>query len=102
MNVHPLRRSLPSAEPAQAVDDRLARIEIFKDFAAVEPYWRTLEGSGLSTPYQRYDFLKLWQHHVGGPAGVTPFIVVGLNARGAPLFVWPLGRRWLGRLRIAE
>ena len=69
--------------------------------AAAEPHWRALEG-GLATPYQRYDFLKLWQQHVGSAAGVTPFIVVGLQRGGEPLFLWPFGRRRLGRLRVAE
>ena len=101
MNVQPLRRNTAGAEILPVPDRHLARLEIFEDMAAAEPHWRALE-SGLSTPYQRYDFLKLWQHHVGSAAGVTPFVVVGLNAAGAPLFLWPFGRHFLGRLRVAE
>ena len=100
MNIHPLRRPA-GAEIVPVPDHRLARLEVFEDMAAAEPFWRALEG-GLATPYQRYDFLKLWQQHVGSAAGVTPFIVVGFNAGGEPLFLWPFGRRRLGRLRVAE
>ena len=89
--------------PAPAADGRIARIEIIDDMAAAEPYWRALEaGNSLSTPYQRYDFLKLWQRHIGTAAGVAPFIVTGLNAEGAPLFVCPLGCRAVAGLRVVE
>ena len=65
--------------------------------AAAEPHWRALEaGYNLSTPYQRFDLLNLWQRHIGTTAGVTPFIVMGFNAGGSPLFLWPLGRRMVG------
>ena len=71
--------------------------------AAAEPHWRALEaGPLLATPYQRYDFLKLWQRYVGTATGVTPFIVVGFDALGAPLFLWPLGRRRMGPLQVVE
>lgn len=101
MNIHPLRQRQTPVNFTPVPDRRLARLAIFEDMAEAEPYWRTLEG-GLATPYQRYDFLRLWQHHVGRAAGITPFIVVGLNRADEPLFLWPLGMRWLGRLRIAE
>jgi CelD/BcsL family acetyltransferase involved in cellulose biosynthesis len=99
MNVLALRP--PAAETDRVADARLARVEIFEDLAGAEPHWRTLE-RGLATPYQRYDFLKLWQRHVGSATGVTPFIVVGFNAGGSPLFLWPFGRRRLGPWRVVE
>jgi CelD/BcsL family acetyltransferase involved in cellulose biosynthesis len=90
-----------SAEPMAGA--RIARVELFTDMAAAEPHWRVLEqAANLATPYQRYDFLKLWQQHIGTACGVTPFIVTGLNEAGAPLFIWPLGRRRLGGLQVVE
>ena len=84
-------------------DGRIARIDIIEDMAAAEPHWRALEqGNSLATPYQRYDFLKLWQRHIGTPAGITPFIVIGFNDKGTPLFLWPFGRRKLAGLRVVE
>ena len=71
--------------------------------AAAEPHWRTLErGDSLATPYQRYDFLKLWQSHVGVSSGVSPFIVVGFNGAEEPLFLWPFGSRLIGGLLCVE
>jgi hypothetical protein len=41
---------------------------------AAEPRWQALERyDTLATPYQRYDFLKLWQRQVGADSAVTPF-----------------------------
>jgi CelD/BcsL family acetyltransferase involved in cellulose biosynthesis len=103
MTVHALRPR-PNVGPAvPASDSRIARVEIVTEITVAETYWRALEvGDNLSTPYQRYDFLKLWQRHVGSAAGVTPFIVLGLSADGAPLFLLPLGRRPLAGLRVVE
>jgi CelD/BcsL family acetyltransferase involved in cellulose biosynthesis len=100
MNVLALR---PRPAGAEKPDLRLARVELFEDMAKAEPHWRALEaGPVLATPYQRYDFLALWQRHVGAEGGMTPFIVVGFNAGGAPLFLWPLGRRRIGSLQVVE
>jgi CelD/BcsL family acetyltransferase involved in cellulose biosynthesis len=103
MNVLALRPH-PAADRALPVaDGRIARVEIIEDMAAAEPHWRALErGHSLATPYQRYDFLKLWQRHIGTPAGITPFIVVGFNANATPLFLWPFGRRKLAGLWVVE
>ena len=77
-------RPHPAADRLLPVaDGRIARVDIIEDIAAAEPYWRALEqGKCLATAYQRYDFLKLWQRHIGTPAGITPFIAVGFNAKG--------------------
>jgi CelD/BcsL family acetyltransferase involved in cellulose biosynthesis len=90
-----------TAEIPPIADNHLVRTEIFEDLSGAEPHWRALEG-GLSTPYQRYDFLSVWQRHAGSAAGVTPCIVVGFNAGGCPLFVWPFGRRRLGPWQVIE
>ena len=103
MNVLALRPHPGTGRLVPAVDGRVARVEVFEDMAAAEPHWRALEaGPTLGTPYQRFDFLSLWQRHVGTAAGVTPFIVVGFNAGGSPLFLWPFSRRTLAGLRVVE
>jgi CelD/BcsL family acetyltransferase involved in cellulose biosynthesis len=80
----------------------LARVEVFHRFSDAEPHWRTLARSGaLATAYQRYDFLALWQRHLGEAESVTPLILVGFDAAGAPLVLLPLGVRRRGALRIA-
>jgi CelD/BcsL family acetyltransferase involved in cellulose biosynthesis len=85
------------------MDSRVDRVEIFGNLAGAATYWRALEhDENLATAFQRYDFLKFWQIHIGAPAGVTPLIVVGVNAKRAPLFLWPLGRHTAHGGRIAE
>jgi CelD/BcsL family acetyltransferase involved in cellulose biosynthesis len=81
---------------------RIVRTEVFEDLAAAEPFWRALERDGAwATPYQRFDLLAAWQHHVGAPKGIVPYIVIGFDAAGRPLFLWPFGRKQMGPLRIA-
>lgn len=94
MNVLALRPLPAAGRPLPAADRRIARVEVLEDMGHAESYWRALEqGDSLCTPYQRYELLKLWQRHAGTAAGMTPFIVVGFNAQGAPLFLWRSGYR---------
>lgn len=103
MNVLPLRLLSTDPPAVAAAENRVARIEVFDDLTSAEPYWRALEnGCVLGTPYQHFDFLQLWHRHVGVPARVAPFVVVGFNCFGAPLFVWPLGLRRVLGLRVVE
>jgi CelD/BcsL family acetyltransferase involved in cellulose biosynthesis len=97
-------RPLPGNDrTTPAAASRIARIEIFDDLTAAEPHWRRLEReTTLTTRYQHFDFLSLWQRHIGAAAGVTPFIVIGFDANGSPLLLWPFGRRALGPFCVAE
>jgi CelD/BcsL family acetyltransferase involved in cellulose biosynthesis len=97
----PAREQTTPAVPRRA--DKVARVEIFHDMPAAEPFWRRLErANSLSTPYQRFDLLAAWQHHVGERTGVTPFIVVGLDQAGEPLCLWPFGRIRKGPLHLVS
>ena len=99
MNVVSIRSLHAGGRSLRAADLRIARVDIFRDMAAVEAHWRALEAAdSLATPYQYYDFHKQWQRHVGSDFGVKPFIVVGFNGAGEPLFLWPLGSRPVGGL----
>jgi CelD/BcsL family acetyltransferase involved in cellulose biosynthesis len=103
MNVVALRSLHTDHRPLPAVAGRIARVDIFDDMASAEPHWRALErAEALATPYQRYEFLSLWQRHVGAEAGFTPFIVVGFDAIGTPLFLLPLGCRSFGPWKVVE
>ena len=99
MNVVAIRPQPTAARSMRASDRRIARVEVFDDLTVAEPHWRALElVDSLATPYQRYDFLKHWQRHVGSNSGMTPFIVVGFNQGSEPLFLLPLGSRPIGGL----
>jgi len=103
MNVVALRSQYTDRLPQPMATASVARVEVFDDMAQAEPHWRALErGQALATPYQRYEFLSLWQRHVGAEAGFTPFIVVGFDALGTPLFLLPLGRRSAGAWKVVE
>jgi CelD/BcsL family acetyltransferase involved in cellulose biosynthesis len=82
---------------------RVSRVEILDDLALAEPIWRRLEREdALATPYQAFDLLAAWQRHVGAHSGVSPFIVVGFDPAGKPIFLWPLGRKRKGPLNIVS
>jgi CelD/BcsL family acetyltransferase involved in cellulose biosynthesis len=89
--------------PSEAVEAyRVARIDVFDNLQIAEPIWRTLEGdSTLASPYQRYDWILSWQTHIGARSGVTPFLVVGRELDGTPVFLWPLGTRRVGPITVA-
>jgi CelD/BcsL family acetyltransferase involved in cellulose biosynthesis len=81
---------------------RVVRVAVFDDMTAAEPFWRALERDGAwATPYQRFDLLAAWQHHVGARKGIVPFIVIGFDVAGRPLFLWPFGRKQMGPFRVA-
>lgn len=87
----------PSVTPARCI----AHVEVVNSLPAAESAWRSLENQ-FGTPYQRYDWAAAWQNHVGTGDGVTPFIIIGRDNDGTPLFLWPLGRRQMGPLSIAQ
>ena len=95
--------SRTAGAPARSKASRIARVDIATDLSQAAPAWRALEDQAqFSTPYQRYDFLKLWQRHVGSEAGISPFVVVGFNAGRDPLFLWPFGSRRIGSMVSLE
>ncbi len=81
---------------------RIVRVAVLDDMTAAEPFWRALEREDAwATPYQRFDLLAAWQHNVGARKGIVPFIVIGFDVSGRPLFLWPLGRKQMGPFRVA-
>lgn len=70
---------------------RIATIDIFADIDQAEAVWRSLENQHhLSTPYQRFDFLRPWQQNVGAREGLRPLIVVAYDRDRVPLLLLPL------------
>src|SRR5271165_2392604 len=101
MSVVALRSVPTEARVPAAFDGHVARLEVFDDLAAAEPHWRALECAlVLATPYQHFEFLAHWQRHVGEAIGMWPFIVIGFNNLGTPLFLWPLGVRVISGLKV--
>ncbi len=98
------RNPSPQADGAARVarGQAFARLEIFRDLAAAESLWRHFEREADLTPYQRFDFLRLWQEHIGGPEGVSPLIVVAFDDAGEPLCLLPLGKFSLGPFPVTR
>lgn len=103
MNVLALRPHAAARRPAPLADGRMAQFEVIEDMTTAEPHWRALEAAdSIATPYQRYDFLKLWQRHIGAPSGIKPCLVVGFNGMGRAVALLPFGRRTIAGLTVAE
>lgn len=66
-------------------------ITISSDLATCRGAWRELQGRGVATPFQTYEWLAAWQHDVGAGAGIRPLIVVGRRSDGSVLFILPFG-----------
>lgn len=77
-------------------------VAVERELEAAAPAWRQLSAqNAVASPYQSMDWIRLWHRHVTAPAGREPVIVIGKDATGAPLFVWPLVADRRGPLRFA-
>src|SRR6202021_2748616 len=76
---------------AWSKSSRIATVDVLTDLGQAETVWRSLElQHHLSTPYQRYDFLRPWQQMVGEREGLRPFIVIAYARERRPLLLLPL------------
>jgi CelD/BcsL family acetyltransferase involved in cellulose biosynthesis len=94
------------ATNAQAHDAAAPRAEnasvaltVFEDLAEIENDWRAFERDADCTVFQSFDWLSLWQHHIGALTAVRPAIIVGRDAAGAMLFILPLATQRTGFAR---
>jgi CelD/BcsL family acetyltransferase involved in cellulose biosynthesis len=88
--------------PAWSKESRIAQVDFLDDLGQAEPIWRSLEDSQhFSTPYQRFDFLRPWQQHVGASEGLRPFIVIAYDRERQPLLLLPLALSQTPGIRIA-
>ncbi len=102
MSVAFQNKTLDTTDRPGAVQSvRTARIEIFQDINLVAGHWRSIENAdGISSPYQGYDWVRLWHQHVSDPAGQAPCIIVGFDDKGVAQFLWPLLRTKFGPLNV--
>jgi CelD/BcsL family acetyltransferase involved in cellulose biosynthesis len=81
------------AAPRRAPRDVLpthVRLTIHHELAAAEHEWRRFEDFADATVFQTFDWLSLWQKHIGERYGVKPAIIVGRFANNDIAFVLPL------------
>jgi len=88
---------------AWSKSSRIAAVDVFADLGQAETVWRSLElQHHLSTPYQRYDFLRPWQQMVGAREGLRPLVVIAYDRDRVPLLLFPLVLRQSWGVRIAH
>jgi CelD/BcsL family acetyltransferase involved in cellulose biosynthesis len=88
---------------AWSTSSRIVAVDIFTDLDQAETVWRSLElQHHLSTPYQRFDFLRPWHRMVGARAGLQPLVVVAYDRDRVPLLLLPLVLRQKWGFRIAH
>ncbi len=86
-------------ETSQSARRAALDIAVHRDFATIEETWRRFEAHAVMSPYQRFDFLHAWHHHLGRRRGIAPLVIEG--RRGTETgFIWPMGISAHGPLRI--
>ena len=65
-------------------------LSVHEDLAEVRQVWQQLEEEGDCSVFQTYAWLSNWMRHIGTLRRVRPQIVVGWDASGEALFLFPL------------
>lgn len=109
MNFALVRAENATTEHALPLPELTARsgagwaIDIADSLETAESAWRALlRQDCFATAYQDFDLCALWFRHVGAPAGYKPFVVIGRDPAGSPVFVWPLVRKTSGGCQVAS
>jgi CelD/BcsL family acetyltransferase involved in cellulose biosynthesis len=84
----------PTARP-------FARVEICEALADARPAWTALAQEAPASPYQSFDFARIWFATIGAAEGATPLIVVARDESGQPAALLPFARTARGPLRFA-
>lgn len=75
---------------ARPMASRIATVDIVGDLGEIEAIWRGFEKQQVFTPYQRFEFLSIWQRRVGNHERASPFIVIACDVERRPLLLLPL------------
>jgi CelD/BcsL family acetyltransferase involved in cellulose biosynthesis len=98
------RRLPPSgdnAAPRAALRRPFASVEVLTDVECGRPAWIEISAHARASPYQSFEFALHWSQTIGAASGVTPWIVVARDDRGAIRALLPLGRFRRGPIRWA-
>ncbi len=102
-----LARSLPPprAAPPPRAGANPARsfviVEVYDAIEAARGAWAEIAAVASTTPYQDFDFARLWLKTVGAARRIAPMIVVARDEAGAVVALLPLGAYSQGPLRLA-
>lgn len=87
--------SLAAAPRARAAGVDLA---VYDNLDEVEEAWRGFEQHADCTAFQTFDWLAIWQRHIGARNRIKPCVIIGRDASGI-LFILPLAIRLVGIAR---
>lgn len=98
-----LRRLSPSPSRAAARREAgpFASVNVFDTIEAAREAWREMARVAPASPYQDFEFARIWVEAFGATRRVTPMIVVARDEAGAVTALLPLGRFSRGPFRIA-
>lgn len=88
----------PALAVAKKVDLPIDLV-VYESMAEAEPVWRAFEADADCTVFQSFDWLCLWQQHIGSLTDVRPAIIVGRDPAGETLFILPLATQRSGFAR---
>ncbi|MGA9600262.1 MAG: GNAT family N-acetyltransferase [Methylocystis sp.] len=81
---------------------RSSSLTVYSRLEEAREAWRLLYDASPVSPYQNYDYVRLWFDAFARDLGVEPHIAVATDCEGTPLALLPFAiRRTLG-LRVAE
>ena len=75
------------------------RLSIEADLSAIESEWRAFERHADCTVFQAFDWVSVWQRHVGARKGAVPVVVTGRDSAGGLMFLLPLAIEKFGPAR---
>jgi CelD/BcsL family acetyltransferase involved in cellulose biosynthesis len=78
-----------------------ARVEICEALEDARQAWTALAQQAPASPYQSFDFARVWFATIGAAEGATPLIVVARDESGQPVALLPFARTARGPLRFA-
>ncbi len=95
------RCAAPAPRAAAGPTRAFASVETFDSIEAAHGAWAEIARIAPASPYQDFDFARLWLETVGAARRVEPMIVVARDRVGEVAALLPLGACSLGPLRLA-
>ncbi len=97
----PQGRAAPAAHPGAGPARAFAFVEAIDRVEAAREAWAEIAALASASPYQDFEFARLWFETIGAARGVAPMIVVARDEAGRVAALLPLGRFSYGPLRLA-
>ena len=95
----PSSRHAPTP-PAHRRPRPFAWAEVCQTLADARLAWTTLEREAPTSPYQSFEFARVWFATIGAAEGATPLIIVARDEAGESVALLPFARAARGPLRF--